>query len=156
MRINLQLIVVAALLVPARLFAGECSVTEYERLVVEGRSANNGRDWGRTVEIYSRILGDCRALVDKDDQAKAYDALSFGQLMLENYSAARDSAGKCLEVQPQYNACMLTAAKAAEGLGDRGQALEFARAAALVDPYDDYSAAVGIAARSLLKQLEKR
>jgi tetratricopeptide (TPR) repeat protein len=153
----MSLLVATALFLPALLYAGECTVAEYDRLVIEGRRASNGREWDRTVEIYSTIVGDCRPLVvDREDLAKAYDALSFGRLMIENYSAALDDARKCLEAQPQYNACMLTAAKAAEGLGDHGQALEYARAAALVDPYDDYSSAVGIAAKSLLKQLEKR
>jgi len=145
------------LLVPcSAAFAADCSVPQYDSLVLEGKSAAEGREWGRSVEIYSRILGDCRSLVGENDFARAYDALSFGQLMQENYTAAIDGAKKCLEHERRYNACMMTAAKASEAIGDRSMALEYARSAVEVEPYDDYSAAVVIYARDFLKKLEKR
>lgn len=145
-----------ALLLPSNfVYAAECSLPQYESLVVEGKAAAAGREWGKSVEIYSRILVDCRSLVSENDLAKAYDALSVGQLMQDNFSAAIDSAKKCIEKEPKYNACMMTAAKACEGLGDRGQALDFARSAAGVDAYDEYSAAVVIYAKDFIKKLEK-
>jgi len=137
-------------------FAAECTLPQYDALVADGKAAATGREWGRSVEIYSRILGDCRPVVPEIDLAKAYDALSVGQLMQENYTAAIDSANKCLEYDGRYNACMMTAAKACEALGDRDRALEFARSAAAVEPYDEYSAAVVILARDYLKRKEKR
>ncbi len=149
-------LVVAFLLSIGTAFAAECSLPDYDSLVAEGKSAADGREWGKSVEIYNRILADCRALIKEGDIAKAYDALSVGQLMEENYSAAIDSAKKCLEQDPKYYACMMTAAKACEGLGDRAAALDYARAAAAVEPYDDYSGAVVIFAKDFLKRLEKR
>jgi tetratricopeptide (TPR) repeat protein len=148
---------VFALLLPlGAAYAADCSLKQYEALVAEGKNAAEGHEWGKSVEVYGRILDDCRPLLGANDLAKAYDALSVGQLMQENYSAAIDSAQKCLAGVPRYNACMMTAAKAYESLGDRSMALEQARAAATVDPYDDYSAAVAIYAKDFLKRLEKR
>jgi len=145
------------LLLPfSAVFAADCSLPQYDALVAEGKAATAAREWSRSVEVYSRILGDCRALVVESDLAKAYDALSVGQLMQESYSAAIDSANKCLEYDSRYNACMMTAAKACEALGDRDRALEYARSAAGVEPYDEYSAAVVILARDYLKRQEKR
>jgi tetratricopeptide (TPR) repeat protein len=137
-------------------FAAECTLNEYETLVIDGKAAATGREWGRSVEIYGRILGECRSLVSKNDLATAYDALAVGQLMQENYSVAIDSAKSCLEQEPNYTACMMTAAKAYDGLGDRNMALEFARAAVAVEPYDEYSAASAIYAKDYLRRLEKR
>jgi tetratricopeptide (TPR) repeat protein len=155
MRINLMLSLSLVLIMATTVCANECSVADYDALVVEGKSAASGREWGRSVELYSRMLGDCRSLISDADVAKAYDALSVGQLMQEQFSAAIDSAGKCLEADSRYNACMMTAAKAYESLGDKEKAEEYARAAMAVEPYDDYSAAVGIYARDFLKRLAK-
>jgi Tfp pilus assembly protein PilF len=102
------------------------------------------------------MLADCRTLIKTGDLAKAYDALAVAQMMQENYSAAIESAKKCLDHEPRCNACMMTAAKAYEGLGDRSMSLEYARSAAAVEPYDEYSAAVGILAKDFLKSFEKR
>jgi len=150
------LIALCLLLPVTAVFAAECSLPQYESLLAEGKSAAEAREWSRSVEIYSRILGDCRSLVEENDIAKAYDALSFGQLMQEQYTAAIDGAKKCLEHERRYNACMMTAAKASEAIGDRNRALEYARAAVEVEPYDEYSAAVVIYARDFLKGMEKR
>ena len=154
--IRIVIALVFTLLLPVyNTFAAECTLPLYDSLVVEGKSAVEGREWDNSVKIYSRILDDCRSLVSDSDLAKAYDALAVGQLMKENYSAAIDSAKRCLEQESKYNACMMTAAKAYEGLGDRGMALEYGRAAAAVEVYDDYSAAVAIYAKDYLKKFEK-
>lgn len=137
-------------------FGADCSLPHYEALVAAGKSAADGREWQRSVEIYNSILDDCGSMLAATDLAKAYDALAFGQLMQENYSAAIDSANKCLEAVATYNACMMTAAKGYEGSGDAALARQYAEAAVAAGVHDDYSAAVVIYAKDFLKKYEKR
>ena len=151
----IKYVLLLLLLAPASLPAAECSVGDYDGLVAAGKAANAERDWVKSAEAYQRILGDCSSMVVGADLARAYDALSFAQLMQGDYSRALVGAERCLAADPQYSACMLTAAKANEAIGDRGRALEYLRAILAVEPADDYAAAVAIAARSILKQLEK-
>ena len=152
----LAALVVVLLLPLASVFGAECGLPQYETLVAEGKRAADGREWDRSVAAYSRMLDDCRSQIASADLAKAYDALAFGQLMQENYSAAINSAQKCLELEADYNACMMTAAKGYAGLGDVAMARQHAEAAVAVGAHDDYSAAVVIYAKDFLKKLEKR
>ena len=140
----------------APLFAGECSSSAYETLVAEGKSADGAREWGRSVEAYGRILAECRAEVKDADLVKVYDALSVAQLMRENCADAIENAKKCLELDNRYNACMMTAAKCYESLGDRSMALEYAKAAVDAGGHDEYSSAVAIYAKDFLKRIEKK
>jgi tetratricopeptide (TPR) repeat protein len=139
-----------------QLFAQECGVSTYETLVAEGKRGDDAREWGRSIEAYSRILAECRAEVKDVDLVKVYDALSVAQLMGENYADAIENAKKCLEIDARYNACMMTAAKCYESLGDRSMALEYARSAVNVGAYDEYSSAVIIYAKDFLKRIEKK
>ncbi|HZV83280.1 MAG TPA: hypothetical protein VFF53_14040, partial [Geobacteraceae bacterium] len=77
-------------------------------------------------------------------------------LMQGKYGEAIDTAKKCIEQDSRYNACMMTAAKAYESLGDRTMAEQFAREAIEVGSTDDYSAAVVIYAKDFLKKLDKK
>jgi tetratricopeptide (TPR) repeat protein len=144
------------LLTAVPLFAGECSVSTYDTLVAEGKSGEDTREWGRSVEAYSRILSECRTKVKDVDLVRVYDALSVAQLMRENYADAIENAKKCLELDGRYNACMMTAAKCYESLGDRSMALEYAKAAVEVGAYDEYSSAVVIYANDFIKRLKPR
>lgn len=135
------------------LHAAECTVQTYSALVSEGRSADEGRQWDKSVEIYSRLINECASMIKPAELVKAYDALSIARLMTENYSAAIETAQKCLELDSRFNSCMMTAAKGYEGLGDRDMAISFARAAVEVGGYDDYSSAVVIFAKSYLKKM---
>jgi len=147
--------VFAVLFSVASLQAAECTVQTYSTLVAEGKSADEGRQWDRSVEIYNRLVTECTSLLIPGELVKAYDALSIARLMTENYSAAIETAGKCLELDNRFNSCMITAAKGYENLGDRDMAISFASSAIEVGGYDDYSSAVVIFARSYLKKLQK-
>jgi len=145
----------ALLSVITPLHAAECTVQAYSTLVSEGKSADEGRQWDRSVEIYSKMTDECAPMIKPAELVKAYDALSIARLMTENYSAAIETAGKCLELDNRFNSCMITAAKGYEGLGDLEMAISFARSAIEVGGYDDYSSAVLIFAKSYLKKLQK-
>jgi tetratricopeptide (TPR) repeat protein len=147
---------IAIFISAAPLFADECSVSDYEKLVAEGKSGDSSREWGKSVEAYNRILSECLTRVVGADLVKVYDALSAAQLMQESYSAAIESAKKCIDLDTKYNACMMTAARSYDNLGDREKALEFARSAAETDVYDEYSSAVAILAKDFLRRLEKK
>jgi len=135
--------------------AEECTTAVYEGLVSEAKSADTNRLWDSSVSLYRRILDDCRDMMAKGDLAKLYDALAVGLLMQEQYSEALDIARKCLDEESSCNACMLTAARAYEGLGDRDMAIQLATEASLVEAGDEYSSAVVIYAKDFLKKLEK-
>lgn len=152
----LAMAICGLMLTAAPLFAEVCTTQTYSSLVLEGKGADEGRQWDKSVDVYSRILGGCASLVSSADQVKAYDALSVAQLMKENYSAAIESAKKCLELDNRYNACMMTAAKAYEGLGDKETAISYARSALDAGGYDEYSTAVAILANDFLKRYELR
>ena len=136
--------------------AEECTATVYEGLVVEAKNADNNRQWNRSVELHRLLLDDCRSRLEGGELVKVYDALAVGLLMQEQYTAAIDTAKNCLAEDSRYNACMMTAAKAYENLGDREMAMQFAREAIEIGAYDDYSAAVVIYAKDFLKKLEKK
>lgn len=150
-----SLLIMVVLLPLSAALGGECSEAQYEALVAAGKTAVEERAWQRSVDVYGRILTDCRSLISAGDQAKAYDALAFGQLMEGHYAAAIDSAKRCLEAEAGYNACLMTAAKASESIGDMAMARQYAEAAIAVGAHDDYSAATVIYARDFLKKLEK-
>lgn len=135
--------------------AEECTAKVYEGLVIEAKNADANRLWNSSVELYRRILDDCRPMMAEGDLVKLYDALAVGLLMQENHGEAIDIAKKCLEQDGRYNACMMTAAKAYEGLGDNAMAIQFAREAVEVGGYDDYSAAVVIYAKEFLRKMSK-
>ena len=145
----------ALLLSVTPLFAEECSVSDYDALVAEGKRGDDSREWGRSAEAYGKILAECRTVVRDTDLVKVYDALSVAQLMQEKYSEAIGNAGKCLELDSRYNACMMTAAKCYESIGDKSMALEYARSAAAVEAYDEYSSAMAIYAKDFIRRLEK-
>lgn len=147
--------ILTVLISVASLQAAECTVQTYSTLVAEGKSADEGRQWNKSVEIYSRLVTDCASSLIPAELVKAYDALSIARLMTENYSAAIETAGKCLELDNRFNSCMITAAKGYENLGDRDMAISFASSAIEVGGYDDYSSAVVIFAKSYLKKLQK-
>lgn len=132
--------------------ADECTVNSYGSLVIEAEGADDSRSWGKSVAIYNRLLSECAALINAADLVKTYDALSVAQMMNENYSAAIDTAKKCLELDQRYNSCMMTASRAYEKLGDLDMAISFARSAVEVGGYDDYSSAVVILAKDFLKK----
>jgi tetratricopeptide (TPR) repeat protein len=134
----------------------KCTVAVYEGLVHDAKSADSDRQWDRSVELYRKILSDCPALIRDNDQVKAYDGLAVGLMMQGNHSAAIDTSKKCLELDPKYSACMMTAAKAYEELGDRGMAIQYANAAVEIGGYDDYSSAVVIYARDFLKRITRK
>jgi len=135
--------------------AEECTVQTYGSLVTEVKSADAGRDWVRSVEIYRQLLADCASLINAVDLVKTYDALAVALMMNENYSAAIDNAKKCLELNNRYNSCMMTASRSYENLGDIDLAISYARSAVEVGGYDDYSAAVVILAKDFLKKRGK-
>jgi len=132
--------------------AEECTVQTYGLLVTEAKSADAGRDWATSVEVYKRMLGECALLINAADLVKTYDALSVAIMMNENYSAAIDTAKKCLELSNRYNSCMMTASRSYEKLGDIDMAISYARSAVEVGGYDDYSAAVVLLAKDFLKR----
>lgn len=136
--------------------AEECTTKTYEGLVSEAKNADANRLWDSSVELYRRILDGCQTQLAEGDRAKLYDALSVGLLMQAQYGEAIDTAKKCIEQDGRYNACMMTAAKAYESLGDRAMAEQFAREAIEVGGSDDYSTAVVIYAKDFLKKLEQK
>lgn len=133
--------------------AEECPASRYEGVVLEARSADAAREWDKSVALYRTLLSDCQPLLTGTDLVKAYDALSVGLLMQGNPSAAIDTAAKCLEMDPRYNACLMTSAQASYDLGDKERAIGFAREAVETGGYDDYSNAVAIAAKDFLKKV---
>lgn len=135
--------------------AEECSVSRYGSLITEAKSADEGRLWGRSVELYRTITGECAPLIQQADLVRAYDALSVAEMMQANYPAAIAAADKCLELDNRCNACMMTAARSYENLGERETAVSFATAAVEVGGYDDYSTAVVILAKDFLKKTAK-
>jgi tetratricopeptide (TPR) repeat protein len=135
--------------------AEECTVQTYGSLVTEAKSADAGRDWATSVESYKRMLGECALFINAADLVKIYDALSVALMMNENYSAAIDTAKKCLELDNRYNSCMMTASRSYEKLGDVDLAISYARSTVVVGGYDDYSAAVVILAKEFLKRQGK-
>lgn len=140
----------------ARVYSADCSVSRYEELVSQGKAAESGREWDKVVDIYSNILSDCRSIVPVTDLPKAYDSLSSAQFMLSKYQDALDNCEKCIIQDNRYNACMMTAARVYEALGNTQRAIESARDAAAVEPYDDYSAAVSIVATDFLRRLKQK
>lgn len=133
----------------------ECTPKVYEGLVSDARNADANRLWDSSVALYRRILDECQGQLLERDAAKLHDALAVGLLMQAQYGEAIDTAKKCIELDGRYNACMMTAAKAYESLGDRTMAAQFARDAIEVGASDDYSAAVVIYAKDFLKKLEQ-
>jgi tetratricopeptide (TPR) repeat protein len=152
----LPLLLVVLISPTAQLFAEECSISRYEVLVAEGKKGDETREWGKSAEAYGSILAECRSVVKDADMAKIYDALSVAQSMMGNYTEAIENAKKCIEIDGKYNACMMTAARSYENLGDRGAALEYARSAVDAGGYDEYSSAVAILAKDFLRRLEKK
>jgi tetratricopeptide (TPR) repeat protein len=150
-RLLVAVIIVTSLAV-TKVRAEECTPLSYETLVLEARSADESREWDKSVELYRTMLADCPELLKGADLVKAYDALAVGLLMQENPSAAIDTALKCLELDAKYNACMMTAAQASYNLGDKDRAIGYAREAAGI-VYDDYSNAVAIAAKDFLRKV---
>lgn len=136
--------------------AEPCTSSVYEGLVQEAKSADSSREWDRSVELYQKMLGECRELVPVSDVAKVHDGLSVGLLMQGNYTAAIDEAKLCLQQDGKYNACMMTAAKGYENLGDREMAIKYATEAVEAGNYDEYSAATVIYAKEFLRKLEKK
>lgn len=146
-------VIFSALIAVSAAWAEECTTLSYGTLVLEAKSADESREWGKSVELYRKILADCQPLLTDADQAKAHDALAVGLLMQGNHSAAVATAIKCVELDAKYNACLMTAAQASYELGDRERAIGFAREAVAIGGYDDYSNAVAIAARSFLRKV---
>lgn len=140
-------------LVPAH--AEECSVESYGSLVAAAKAADQEKQWGRSVELYRQLLNECSALIPPADLVKTHDALSVALMMSENYSTAIDHAKQCLELDNRYNACMMTASRSYEKLGDLDMAISYAQSAVEVGGYDDYSSAVVILARDFLKKQGK-
>lgn len=137
------------------LWAQECTLQSYGSLVSAAKTADQEHQWGRSVELYREMLGECPSLIPSADLVKTYDALSVALMMNENYSAAIDNAKKCLELDNRYNSCMMTASQSYEKLGDLDMAISFAQAAVEVGGYDDYSSAVVILAKDFLKKQGK-
>lgn len=136
--------------------AEPCTNDVYEGLVHGAKSADGNREWGQSVELYQKMLEECRELIPGKDLARVHDALSVGLLMQGNYSAAIDEAKLCLQQDGKYNACMMTAAKGYENLGDREMAIKYAGEAVEAGNHDEYSAAVTIYAKEFLRKLEKK
>lgn len=135
--------------------AEPCTSSVYEGLVQEAKSADSSREWNRSVELHQKILEECREQIPEKDLPKVHDALSVGLLMQGNYAAAIDEAKLCLQQDEKYNACMMTAAKGYENLGDREMAIKYAEQAVETGNADEYSAAVTIYAREFLRGLGK-
>jgi tetratricopeptide (TPR) repeat protein len=138
------------------LFAEECAVSDYNALVAKGKTGDDAREWGKSVEAYSRILAECRTAVKDTELVKVYDALSVAQLMQENFSEAIENAKQCIGLDSKYNACMMTIAKCYERLGDSSMALEYARSAIYAGSYDEYSSAVVIEAKDFIRRIENK
>jgi tetratricopeptide (TPR) repeat protein len=132
--------------------AEECTEQSYGALVSAAKRADEGHLWSSSVELYNKLLRDCPARINSADYAKIYDALAVAELMSENYPAAIAQAKRCLDFDSRCNSCMMTAAKAYEGLGDADMAISYAKTAVEVGGYDDYSAAVVILAKDFLKK----
>lgn len=136
--------------------AEECTPKLYADLVVEAKNADANRLWDGSVELYRRILAECHPRMADGDLEKLYDALAVGLLMQGKQGEAIDTAKQCIEQNSKYNACMMTAAKAYEELGDLTMAEQFAREAIEVGSSDEYSAAVVIYAQDFLKKMKKQ
>jgi len=149
-------LIVAAACMTGVARAEECTATVYEELVIEAKNADANRHWNSSEELYRRILDECRAMVAEGELPRLHDALAIALLMQEKYGEAIDTARKCLEQDGRYNACMMTAARGYEGLGERDMAAQFARDAIETGGGDEYSAAVIIDAKDFLRKLEKR
>ncbi len=149
----IAVVIFATMLAASMAGAEECPAPRYEKLILEARAADIGRQWGRSVELYGTMLSDCPDLLTGADLVKVYDALSVAQLMQGNPSGAIDTAAKCLEQDSKYNACMMTAAQASYELGDRERAIAFAREAAEIGVNDEYSNAVAIVAKDFLRKV---
>jgi tetratricopeptide (TPR) repeat protein len=137
-------------------YSAECPTGRYAELVQQGKAAETEREWEKVVDLYSNILSDCRTTIPAADLPKAYDSLSTAQLMLNKYQDALENCEKCIALDHRYNACMMTAARVHEALGNTQQAIESARDAAAVEPYDDYSAAVSIFASDFLRRYKQK
>jgi tetratricopeptide (TPR) repeat protein len=144
------------LLTAGSAYSAECPASRYEELVTQAKSADEAREWERATELYSSMVADCQASIPAPDLPKAYDALSSAQLMLNKYQEALENSQKCIDLDSRYNACMMTAARVHEALGDKERAVESARNAAAVEPFDDYSAAVAILANSFLRRYQQK
>lgn len=134
----------------------ECTSPVYEGLVTDARNADANRLWDDSAALYRRIVDECRALVAEGELPRLHDALAVALLMQEKYGEAIDAAKKCLELDGRYNACMMTAARGYDALGEREAAARFAREAIEAGAGDDYSAAVIIDAKNFLRKLEKK
>lgn len=147
---------VLVLMTVAHVYSADCSVSRYEELLLQGKAAESGREWEKVVDIYSSILSNCRSILPATDLPKAYDSLSTAQLMLNRYQDALENCEKCITLDNHYNACMMTAARVYESLGNTQRAIESASDAAAVEPYDDYSAAVSIFATDFLRRFKQK
>lgn len=146
-------VILATLLAGSIAWAEKCPEASYKALVLEARSADAGRQWDKSVELYRKMLNDCPDLLTDTDLVKAYDALAVSLLMSGNPSAAIDTAAKCLEQDARYNSCLMTAAQASFNLGDKERAISFAKEAIEIGGYDDYSSATVIVAKDFLKKV---
>lgn len=148
--------IVMILMSAGSVYSADCPAGRYTELVQQGKSAETEREWERVVELYNSILSDCRSTIPATDLPKAYDSLSSAQMMLNKYHDALESCEKCITLDNRYNACMMTAARVHEALGNTQRAIESARDAAVVEPYDDYSAAVSIFASDFLRRYKQK
>lgn len=137
-------------------YSADCPAGRYAEVVQQGKAAEIEREWEKVVDLYSIILSDCRSTLPAADLPKAYDSLSTAQLMLNKYQDALESCEKCITLDNRYNACMMTAARVHEALGNTQRAFESARDAAAVEPYDEYSAAVSIYASDFLRRYKQK
>ena len=137
-------------------YSADCPAGRYAELIQQGKAAESEKEWERAIDLYSNILSECRSAVPAADLPKAYDSLSSAQLMLGRYQDALESSEQCIALDNRYNACMMTAARVHEARGDRQRAIEAARDAAAVEPYDDYSAAVSILANDFLRRYKQK
>lgn len=133
-------------------YSADCPVSRYEELVLQGKAAEDGREWERVADLYGNILSDCITAIPSIDLPKVYDSLSSAQMMLNKHQDALENSAKCIALDNRYNACMMTAARIHDALGDKQRAIESARRAAAVDPYDEYSAAVSLLANDFLRR----
>ncbi len=134
----------------------ECTATVYEGLVIEAKNADANRLWETSEARYRRILDECQAMVAEGELPRLHDALAVSLLMQDRYADAIETAKKCLELDGRYNACMMTAAKGYDALGERETAARFANEAIETGASDEYSAAVVIDAKNFLRKLEKK
>lgn len=137
-------------------YSADCPAGRYTELIQQGKAAETGREWERVADLYSNILTECRLTIPAADLPKAYDSLSSAQLMLNKYHDALESCEKCIALDNRYNACMMTAARVHDALGDTLRAIESAKNAASVEPNDEYSAAVSILANDFLRHHKQK